>query len=66
MQLISESETLKEGGFWICFGICKIEEKDKVMVNSYAMFQIREDDSQMFFKLGVLKNFANFIGKNLC
>ena len=36
----------------------EIEEKDKVMVNSYAMFQIREavGRSKMFFKIGVLKN----------
>ena len=34
----------------------KIEEKDNVMENSYAMFQIREavGRSQMFFKIGVL------------
>ena len=43
-----------------------MEEKGKV--NLYAMFQIREvvGWSQMFFKLGVLENFANFIGKHLC
>ena len=46
----------------------KIEDKDKVMVNSYAMFQIRKAvcRSQMFFKIGVLKNFANFTRKHLC
>ena len=46
----------------------KIEEKDKVMVNSYAMFQIREamGRSPMIFKIGFHKNFANFIGKALC
>ena len=38
------------------------------MINPDAMFQIREADcrSQMLFKLGVLKNFANFIEKHLC
>ena len=38
------------------------------LVNSYAMFQIREAvcRSQMFFKIGALKNFANFTGKQLC
>ena len=38
----------------------KIEEKDNVMENSYAIFQIREavGRSQMFFKTCVLKNFA--------
>ena len=38
------------------------------LVNSYAMFQIREAlcCSQMFFKIGALKNFANFTGKQLC
>ena len=43
-----------------------MEEKDKV--NLYAMFQIKEvvGWSQMFFKLGVLKNSANFIVKHLC
>ena len=48
----------------------KIEEKDDVMENSYAISQIREaiSRSQMFFKTekGVLKNFANFPGKILC
>ena len=35
----------------------KIEEKDKVTENLYAMFQIREavDLSQMFFKISFLK-----------
>ena len=43
-----------------------MEEKGKV--NLYAMFQIREVVGwlQMFFKLGVLKNYANFIVKHLC
>ena len=38
------------------------------LVNSYAMFQIREAvcRSQMFFKIGALKNFANFTAKQLC
>ena len=38
------------------------------MVNLYAMFQIREavSRSQMFFKIGVLKNFENFTRKHLC
>ena len=33
-----------------------------------AMFQIREaiGHSQMFFKIGVLKNSVNFTGKMLC
>ena len=46
----------------------KTEEKDKVIENSYAMFQIREavDLSQMFFKIGLLKSFANFLGKHQC
>ena len=37
----------------------KKEEKDNVMENLYAMFQIRKAviHSQMFFKTGVLKNF---------
>ena len=46
----------------------KIEEKD-VIENLYAMmFQIREAIglSQMFFKIGVLKNFENFIRRILC
>ena len=36
----------------------KIEEKDNVMENLYAMFQIREavGRMQMIFKIGVLKN----------
>ena len=44
----------------------KIEEKDNVMENSYAMFQIREavGHLQKFFKIGVLKNLANFTKKN--
>ena len=39
----------------------KIEEKDNVMENSYAMFQIREvvGRLQMFFKIGVLENFVS-------
>ena len=38
------------------------------LVNSCAMFQIREavGRSQMFFKIGALKNFTNFTGKQLC
>ena len=46
----------------------KIEEKDNVMENWYAIFQIREavGRSQMFFKLGALKNFANFKRKIQC
>ena len=38
------------------------------MENSYAMFQIREvvGLSQMFFKIDVLKKFANFTRKVLC
>ena len=46
----------------------KIEEKDNAMENWYIMFQIREavGRSQMFFKIDVLKNFANFTGKILC
>ena len=44
----------------------KIEGKEKVMENSYAMFQIRQAVGlpQMFFKIGLLKNFANFTGKH--
>ena len=32
------------------------------------IFQVngRSSRSQMFFKIGVLKNFANFTGKHLC
>ena len=46
--------------------ICKIEER--CYGNSYAMFQIREavGRSQMLFKMGVFKNFANFARKILC
>ena len=53
----------------------KVEEKDNVMENSYAIFQIREavgrsqmssSRSQTFFKIGVLKNVANFTGRDLC
>ena len=36
MELISESETSKEAASQFAL------EKDKVMVNSYAMFRIRE------------------------
>ena len=48
--------------------LCKIEEQDKVMENSYVMFQMREvvGLSQMFYKRGLLKNFANFTGKCQC
>ena len=44
----------------------KIEEKD-VMEKLYAMFQIREavSRSQMFVKIGVLNNLANFTWKIL-
>ena len=46
----------------------KTEEKDNVIGNSYATFQIRKSvgSSLMFFKIGDLKNFANFTGKALC
>ena len=39
----------------ICFRLCKVKEKDQVMVNLYAMFQIGEavGPSQMLFKIGV-------------
>ena len=40
----------------------EIEEKDNVMEN--AMFQI--GCLQKFFKVGVLKNSANFTGRILC
>ena len=45
-----------------------MEEKDKVRVNLYPLFQVREAVGrlQMFFKLGVLKSFADFKGKHLC
>ena len=49
--------------------LCKIEEKDNVMEkNLYVMFQITEvvGRLQMFFKIGVLKNFGNFTGKIQC
>ena len=48
--------------------VYKTEIKDNAMENLYAMFQIRKavGHSQMFFKIGVLKNFANFTGKILC
>ena len=41
----------------------KIEEKDNVIENLYAIFQISEavGSSQMFFKIGALKNFARKI-----
>ena len=46
----------------------EIEEKDNVMENLYAIFQIREAVSrlQMFVKIGAFKNFANFARKILC
>ena len=46
----------------------KIEEKYNVTENSHAMFQISEavGRSQMFFKIGVTKNLANFTRKILC
>ena len=46
----------------------KIEEKDNVMENSYAIFHIREAVGrwQMFFKIDALKNLANFTEKFLC
>ena len=37
----------------------KIYKKDLELIS-------KESRSQMFFKLGVLKGFAIFIGKNLC
>ena len=51
----------------IALELRKTEEKD-VMENSYATLQIREvvGCSQMFLKVDVLKNFANFTGKILC
>ena len=44
--------------------LCK---KDNAVQTSYAMFQIREaaGRSQIFFKIGALKNLANFTGKRL-
>ena len=43
----------------------KIEEKDNVMENSYAMFQIREAVGrlQMFFKIGVLENLVSLFSR---
>ena len=48
--------------------LCEIEEKDNVMEKSCALFQIREavGRSQIFFKIGVFKNFENFKRKILC
>ena len=71
MELISDKfqrVKQKEVAPEFALELCKIEENDKFMVNLYAIFQIRKavSQSQMFFKLGVLKNFANFIGKHLC
>ena len=45
----------------------KLEEKDNVMENLYAMFHIREAVGrlEMFFKIRVLKNLANFTKKIL-
>ena len=39
--------------------LCKKEEKDNVMENLFAMFQIRKavGHSQIYFKTGILKNF---------
>ena len=46
----------------------KEEEKDNVMENSSAMFQIREvvSRSQMFFRIGVLKNFLKISHEKSC
>ena len=42
--------------------LCKIESKDNVMENLYAMFQMGEAVSrlEMFFEIDVLENLANF------
>ena len=46
----------------------KKEEKDKVMENCCAMFQIREAVRrlQMFFKIGVLKNSLRISQEKSC
>ena len=46
----------------------KEEEKDNVMQNSSAMFQIREvvNRSQMFFRIGVLKDFVKVSDEKSC
>ena len=46
----------------------KIQEKDNVMENSYAMFQIREavGHSQILLKKRCSKKFAYFTMKVLC
>ena len=58
MELIQQSEIQKESSEF-AVELRKVEEKDKVMVNSYAMFQIRQavSRSEMLLKIRVLKKF---------
>ena len=67
MELIQQSEIQKESSEF-AVELRKVEEEDKVMVNSYAMFQMRQavSRSEMLLKIRVLKKFANFTGKHSC
>ena len=40
--------------------------KDKILGKFPVLSRSRTSRSQIFFKIGVLKNFAIFIGKHLC
>ena len=38
----------------------------KVKMVMRVIMKVEKHRSQMFFKIGILKNFTNFIGKDLC
>ena len=46
----------------------QVKSSKSLRLNSYVVLQAatRSSRSQMFFKIGVLKTFAIFIGKHLC
>ena len=44
----------------------KRQSSSSFLVENLLPITPRGSRSQMFFKIGVLKNFANFTGKNLC
>ena len=55
--------------FYLSFCSFYLKQKNNhflKILDSHSPFICRSSRSQMFFKIGILKNFANFTGKHLC
>ena len=46
--------------------LLKVGKVMKVKMMMKVIMKVEKHRSQMFFKIGILKNFTNFIGKDLC